>query len=92
MSNILYACNVVQYHHKKCLDWDFPGGPVVKTLCFHCRGRGFDPWLGKFRIPHRVAKKKKKKKECPDYIKENAIWVLLFYEKVDKDTNLNPLK
>ena len=62
MSNILYACNVVQYHHKKCLDWDFPGGPVVKTLCFHCRGRGFDPWLGKFRMPHSVAKKKKKKK------------------------------
>ena len=25
---------------------DFPGGPVVKTLCFHCRGQGFDPWLG----------------------------------------------
>ena len=25
---------------------DFPGGPVVKTLRFHCRGHGFDPWLG----------------------------------------------
>ena len=25
---------------------DFPGGPVVKTLCFHCRGHGFDPWSG----------------------------------------------
>ena len=23
---------------------DFPGGPVVKTLCFHCRGHKFDPW------------------------------------------------
>ena len=22
----------------------FPGGPVVKTPCFHSRGRGFDPW------------------------------------------------
>ena len=21
---------------------DFPGGPVVKTLCFHSRGHGFD--------------------------------------------------
>ena len=20
---------------------DFPGGPVVKTLCFHCKGHGF---------------------------------------------------
>ena len=23
---------------------DFPGGPVVETRCFHCRGRGFDSW------------------------------------------------
>ena len=26
--------------------WDFPGGPVVKTPCFHCRGCGFNPWSG----------------------------------------------
>ena len=25
----------------------FPGGPVVKTPCFHCRVCGFDPGLGK---------------------------------------------
>ena len=25
---------------------DFPGGPVVKTLCFHGREHGFDPWSG----------------------------------------------
>ena len=25
---------------------DFPGGPVVKTLRFHRRGHGFDPWSG----------------------------------------------
>ena len=25
---------------------DFPGGLVVKTLCFYCMGHGFDPWLG----------------------------------------------
>ena len=24
--------------------WDFPGGPVAKTLCCLCRGCGFDPW------------------------------------------------
>ena len=22
--------------------WDFPGGPVVKTLCSQCRGHRFD--------------------------------------------------
>ena len=25
---------------------DFPGGPVVKILCFHFRGHGFNPWSG----------------------------------------------
>ena len=24
--------------------WDFPGGPVAKTLCSQCRGLGFNPW------------------------------------------------
>ena len=28
------------------MGWDFPGGPVVRALCFHCRGHRFDPWLG----------------------------------------------
>ena len=26
--------------------WEFPGGLVFGTLCFHCRGCGFTPWLG----------------------------------------------
>ena len=30
--------------------WDLPGGPVVKTPCFHCRGPGFDPWSGNLRF------------------------------------------
>ena len=25
---------------------DFPGGPVVRTLCLQCRGCGFDPRSG----------------------------------------------
>ena len=24
---------------------DFPSGPVVKTLSFHCKGCRFDPWF-----------------------------------------------
>ena len=47
--------------------WDFPGSPVVKTPCFHCRGLGFDPWpggaerQGRSHMPGGMAKKKKKK-------------------------------
>ena len=42
---------------------EFPGGPVVKTRPFQCRGRGgFDPCPGtKTRMPHGEAKRKKKK-------------------------------
>ena len=29
---------------KNLLLGDFPGGPVVETLCFHCRRHGFNPW------------------------------------------------
>ena len=32
---------------------DFPGGPVVKTLCFQCRGAGSIPGRGT-KIPHAV--------------------------------------
>ena len=46
---------------KKSLSGDFLGGPVVKTLRFHCRGgMGFIPGGGT-KIPCGVAKKKKKK-------------------------------
>ena len=42
------------------------GGLVVKTVCFCCRGCGFDPWgTKKVRscMLRGVAKKKKKKKQ-----------------------------
>ena len=31
---------------KEQKSWDFPGGPVVKTLHFQRRGHGFDLWSG----------------------------------------------
>ena len=59
----------------KQLSRDFPGDPVAKTLCFQCKGSGFDPQSGK-EIPHeatkrswmpklrpRAAKERKKRKE-----------------------------
>ena len=46
---------------------DFPGGPVVKTPHFHCRGHGFNPWQGSQDPACFVAKKKKKKKKTTSY-------------------------
>ena len=42
--------------------WDFPGGPVVKSLRFQCRGRGFDPWWGT-KIPHAERPKTKERND-----------------------------
>ena len=40
---------------------DFPGGPVVRTPCFHCRRHGFNPWWGhSSHMPRSAAKKKKR--------------------------------
>ena len=38
----------------------FPGGTVVKTPHFHCRGHGFDPWLGNYDPAYHVVQAKKK--------------------------------
>ena len=31
---------------RRACDREFPGGPVVGTLCFHCQESAFNPWLG----------------------------------------------
>ena len=34
---------IIGNHTLKTAHQDFPSNPVVKTLCFQCRGCGFDP-------------------------------------------------
>ena len=52
---------------KKIFLRDFPGDLVVKikTLCFHCRGHGFNPWFEELRS-HMLCRmiKKKEKASC----------------------------
>ena len=71
---------------------DFPGGPVARTLLFHCRGRGVHPWLGN-QAPTQWAawsrnKKKERKKEYsprqvqvpgPLFTELNCVSQFLFY-------------
>ena len=54
---IAHCSNIVMTALK--LLWEFPGGPVVRTPCFHCRGHRFDPWSGNLRscMPCGAAKK-----------------------------------
>ena len=39
--------NIEYFSYKNEKLGEIPGGPVVRTLCFHNRGHGFDPcpWL-----------------------------------------------
>ena len=38
--------------------WNFPGGPVARTLCSQCSGPGLDPWSGN-KMPHAATKSNK---------------------------------
>ena len=60
---------------------NFPGGPVVKTPCFHCRGSGAIPDRGTT-IPHATlhSQKEKRKKDYNDWwciLKEVGIYNFL---------------
>ena len=53
----LIECQLCAKHVLKNNLRDFSGSPVVKTLCFHCKGLGFDPWSGTMNpMPHKMAK------------------------------------
>lgn len=41
----------------------FPGGSVVETLCFQCRGHGFNHLLGQSSHARWYSQKKKKREE-----------------------------
>ena len=43
----------------------FPGGPLVKAACFHCRGHGFHPWSRNSPHASRCGQKKERKKITP---------------------------
>ena len=49
---------------KKQPDGGFPGGPVVKILCLHCRGTGSIPGWGSSAC--HLVQPKKKQKNHPD--------------------------
>ena len=46
---------------------DFLGSPMVKTLRFHCRKHGLDPWLGNEDPACQVVRQKKKKEEKKEF-------------------------
>ena len=61
---------------------EFPGSPVVRTLSFHCRGRGFNPWSGKNPM---CQKKKKRERE------KTVEWYFQNIEGTEIRTSLFPL-
>ena len=50
---------------------DFPGGPKVKTLHFHCRGQDSIPQQGT-KMPCSMAQKRD---DCKGFIMGKSIWI-----------------
>jgi len=51
---------------EKVMWWEFPGGPVVGSLCFYCQGLRFNSWLGTKIKLHSVANSQTPQKWCGD--------------------------
>ena len=58
---LAYILGFSQTAFQKWKSMDFPGGPVVKTLSFQCRGTGSIPGPGT-QIPHAMQHSQEKKK------------------------------
>lgn len=43
MYGSFYKLSLLKYLIKMLTDWEFHGGPVVRTSRFHGRGHGFNP-------------------------------------------------
>lgn len=69
---------IMDFHWEKETKQTRTGGPVIKTWHFHCRGRGFYFWSGKFHMPQSATR-------SPLHIKESSPHLIKEYE--NKNTN-----
>ena len=60
--------------NKNIIGREFPGGPVVKTLCFHCWGLGSIPGGGTKILQAERLSQKNKKEENKNIIGDPRIW------------------
>ena len=60
-----FALGTLVFHSRKNYSRGFPGGPVFKTLYFHCSGCEFDPSLGKFHTRYNQRKEERKNHSSP---------------------------
>ena len=65
---------------------NFPGGPVVKTLCFQGRVPEFNPWLGKFCTSCSVAPKRDKTTHMSELVEPEV-----GHESTDQTTASRPI-
>ena len=84
---LLYSTeNYVQYpvtshNGKEYEKRKFPGGPVVRTLCFYCWRPGFNPWSGN-NIPQAVRHCQKWKRiHTHTHTHTHTQWITLLYTR-----------
>ena len=72
--------------------WGFPGGPVVKTLCFQRTGHGFNPWSGELTscMPRSAAEAKQNKTLLLKNVNHHLSLqrVIIFFQYQKKVTSL----
>ena len=72
---------------------DSPGGPVIETLHFHCRGSSFDPRLGNYDPACcMVQPKEKRKKKTINLDLHFTVKISVMGIKTLSVKNLNPLE
>ena len=59
--------------NKKVYNWKFPGGPVVRTWCFHCQGLGSISAQGIKILQASWHSQKKKKKDIISQVLKNNV-------------------
>ena len=74
-----YSCQEIE---SKASMGDFSGGPVVKTLRFHCRGAQVRSLVGELTSHQEKKKERKRRKERKEGRKQSLLFVerLLFVE------------
>ena len=79
LSEVNTIWNTLGSYYQVCkekVSREFPGGPVVRTLCFHCCGPGFNLWLGNWDPASCAARPQKTQKTC---LHLSKIWTQIIF-------------
>ena len=77
-------------HVLRLSSWEFPGGPVDRTPCFHCCGPRFNPWSS-IEIPKPCTTNKQKNpiSKCMKLSRSSLIFSLLYISHIQSISQIS---